>query len=58
MRIATATAAVITGYGLSYPEMSYVANCIMRSLDTIIGVIVSLSFALIFTKLGIRAKRT
>ncbi|MCF6766681.1 FUSC family protein [Thiotrichales bacterium 19S3-7] len=42
VRIATATAAVITGYGFVKPEYSPVLNATMRSLDTLIGVGVSI----------------
>ena len=54
VRIATATAAVITGYGFIKPEYSPVINAAMRSLDTLLGVGVSLSVVYLSYKLNVR----
>ena len=54
VRIATATAAVITGYGFIKPEYSPVVNAAMRSLDTLIGVGVSLTFVYVSYRLNLR----
>lgn len=43
VRIATATAAVITGYGFIKPEYSPILNATMRSIDTLIGVGISIT---------------
>jgi uncharacterized membrane protein YgaE (UPF0421/DUF939 family) len=54
VRIATATAAVITGYGFIKPEYSPVINAAMRLLDTLLGVGVSLSVVYLSYKLNVR----
>ena len=54
VRIATATAAVITGYGFIKPEDSPLLNASMRSLDTLIGVGVSLAVVYLSYKLKVR----
>lgn len=54
VRIATATAAVITGYGFVKPEYSPVINAAMRSLDTLLGVGVSVSVVYLSYKLKVR----
>ena len=54
IRIATSTAAVITGYGFINPDYSYTLNAVMRSVDTIIGVCFSVLFVLLSYVLHIR----
>ncbi|MCH2184214.1 MAG: FUSC family protein [Mariniblastus sp.] len=54
VRIATATAAVITAYGFIKPHESPLLNASMRSLDTLIGVGVALSFVYLSFKLTVR----
>lgn len=54
VRIATATAAVITGYGFIKPDDSPLLNASMRSLDTLIGVGVSLAVVYLSYKLKVR----
>ena len=54
VRIATATAAVITGYGFVKPEYSPVINAAMRLLDTLLGVGVSLLVVYLSYKLNVR----
>lgn len=54
VRIATATAAVITGYGFVNPEYSPLINAVMRSADTLIGVLFSILVVYISLKCKIR----
>ena len=54
VRIATATAAVITGYGFIKPHDSPLLNASMRSLDTLIGVGISLAVVYLSYKLKVR----
>jgi len=53
-RIATSTAALISGYGFIEPEYSSVINAVMRSADTFIGVFISIIIVYISYKLKIR----
>jgi len=57
VRIATATAAVITGYGFMNPDYSPIINAVMRSIDTLIGVLFSILIVYISYKLKIRRSR-
>ncbi|WP_203249852.1 FUSC family protein [Cysteiniphilum marinum] len=54
VRIATATSAMITGFGLLNPDYSAVVNAIMRSVDTLVGVGFSVLVVYISYKLKIR----
>jgi uncharacterized membrane protein YccC len=58
VRIATATAAVITGYGFLNPDYSPVINALMRSVDTIIGVLFSVLIVFVSYQLHIRQFKT
>ena len=54
VRIATATVAVIAGYGFIHPEISAWVNATMRSLDTVIGVGVGVAAVYLSYRLKIR----
>jgi uncharacterized membrane protein YgaE (UPF0421/DUF939 family) len=57
IRIATSTAAIISGYGF-ISKSSFVLNAMMRSLDTIVGVGFSVLFVLLSYELNIRNRST
>ena len=54
IRIATATAAVISGFGFLSPDYSAVINSTMRAVDTLVGVGFSVIVVYISYKLKIR----
>ncbi len=55
VRIATATAAVITAYGFINPDESPWLNAAMRSVDTLIGTGVALAVVFLSYKLTLRS---